>query len=60
VRKKWPNDFRIGCKSLSSLVELIEMGVELNFFESTFEYDEVMINKLLVLHLHQKKIIFLI
>lgn len=43
--------------NLSSLVKLNEMGVdfkkELNFFESTFKHDEVVINKLLVLHLHQ-------
>jgi hypothetical protein len=39
------------------VIELIEMDVdfkkELEIFESTFEHDEVVINKLLVLHLHQ-------
>jgi hypothetical protein len=46
VNKNWPNDLRRGCKSPSSLVELIEINVdfkkELNFFEGTFEKDEVM------------------
>jgi hypothetical protein len=41
INKKWPNDFRIGCKSPFSLVELIETNVylkeELEEFEKTLE-----------------------
>jgi hypothetical protein len=44
--KNWHNDPRIGCKSLSSLVDLIETHVslekELEDFEGAFEKDEVM------------------
>jgi hypothetical protein len=29
VNKNWPNDLRIGCKSPSNLVELIEKDLEL-------------------------------
>jgi hypothetical protein len=46
VNKNWFNDPRIGCKSPSSLVELIETDVllkeELEEFEIVFEMDEVM------------------
>jgi hypothetical protein len=45
VNKNWFNDPRIGCKSLSSLVELIETNVilkeELEEFETNFEKAEV-------------------
>lgn len=44
VRKSWPNDFRIDCKSLSNLVELIEKDLDfeddLEKFEGSFEHDE--------------------
>jgi hypothetical protein len=46
VNRNWFNDPRIGCKSPSSLVELIESDVflqkELEEFEIVFERDEVM------------------
>jgi hypothetical protein len=46
VNKNWPNDLKIGCKSPSSLVKLIETSVNLKEkfkkFEGTFEKDEVM------------------
>jgi hypothetical protein len=45
VNKNWPNDFRISCKSLSSLVDLIETNLnleeEFEKFESAFEEDEI-------------------
>jgi hypothetical protein len=45
MNKDWLNDFRIGCKSPSNLVESIEIDVdleeELGKFEGTFEKDEV-------------------
>jgi hypothetical protein len=41
INKNWPNGFRIGCKSHSSLVKFIEMDgdleKELEEFESYFE-----------------------
>jgi hypothetical protein len=43
VNKNWPNDLKISCKSLSSLVDLIETNVNLKEeFEGAFERDEVM------------------
>jgi hypothetical protein len=43
--KNWHNDPRIGCKSLSSLVDLIETHVylkkELEEFERAFQKDKV-------------------
>jgi hypothetical protein len=45
VKKNWPNDPRIGCKPLFSLVELIETNVklkELEEFEGTFERDVIL------------------
>jgi hypothetical protein len=45
VNKNWPNDFRIGCKFPSNLVEFLEKDVyfkeELEKFEGEFERDEV-------------------
>lgn len=45
MNKDWLNDFRIGCKSPSNSVELIEIDVnleeELEKFEGAFEKDEV-------------------
>jgi hypothetical protein len=45
VSKNWPNDPRIGCKSLSSLVDFIEsdfnLEKEFEEFEGAFERDEV-------------------
>jgi hypothetical protein len=45
VNKNWPNDSKIGSKSLSSLVDFIEndfnLEEELEEFEGTFERDEV-------------------
>ncbi len=46
VNKNWPNDLRISCKSPSSLIDLIEIDVnldeELEELEGAFEKDEVM------------------
>jgi hypothetical protein len=46
VNKNWPNDPKINYKPLSSLVELIEIAVdlekELEEFEGAFERVEVM------------------
>jgi hypothetical protein len=46
VNKNWFNDLRIGCKSPSSLVKLIETDVflekELEEFEILFERGEAM------------------
>ncbi len=46
VNKNWLNDPSVGCKSSSSLVELIKIDVklkeELKKFEGAFENDEVM------------------
>ncbi len=46
VNKNWPNDLKIGCKSLSSLVDLIETNVnleeEFEEFGGAFERDEIM------------------
>jgi hypothetical protein len=36
----------------------IDFKKELNFFKNTFEYDEVVINKLLVLNFHQILLFF--
>jgi hypothetical protein len=40
-KKNWPNDFRVGCKSPSNLVEFLERDVdlkeELENFEGDFE-----------------------
>ncbi len=45
VNKNGPNDFRIGCKSPSNLVEFLEKDVdleeELEEFEGEFQRDEV-------------------
>jgi hypothetical protein len=45
VNKNWPNDHKIGCKSPSSLVDLIETDLnleeEFEKFERAFERDEV-------------------
>jgi hypothetical protein len=45
VNKNWPNDPRIGCKSLSNLVEFLKKDVnleeELEEFEGEFEKDKV-------------------
>jgi hypothetical protein len=41
VNKNWPNDCRVGCKSLSNLVELIKTAFDikekLKEFEGAFE-----------------------
>jgi hypothetical protein len=41
MNKNWPNDAKVGCKSLSNLVELIDFELnledELDKFESSFE-----------------------
>jgi hypothetical protein len=46
VNKNWPNDSKIGCKSPSSLVYLIEtdLSLEQDFekFEKAFERDEIL------------------
>jgi hypothetical protein len=46
VNKNWRNDLRISCKSPYSLIDLIEINVnldeELEEFERAFENDEVM------------------
>jgi len=46
INKKWLNDPRIGFKSLSSLVDFIEIDVnleeELEEFKKAFERDEIM------------------
>jgi len=45
VNKNWPNDYRIGCKSPSNLLELIgidaKLEEELEQFERAFEKDEI-------------------
>jgi hypothetical protein len=45
VNKNWPNDSKIGSKSLYSLVDFIEndfnLEEELEEFEGAFERDEV-------------------
>jgi hypothetical protein len=45
VRKNWPNDLKVGCKSTSNLVEFIEVDQDLEEkleqFEGDFERDEV-------------------
>jgi hypothetical protein len=45
VSKNWLSDFRIGCKSHSSLVKFIDIDgdleKELEEFESSLEWDEV-------------------
>jgi hypothetical protein len=45
VNKNWPIDARVGCKSLSDLIEFIEMDEqleeELQEFEGEFEKDEI-------------------
>jgi hypothetical protein len=38
VNKSWPNDPRIGCKSPSSLVELINIDVDLEKEIEEFEF----------------------
>ncbi len=45
VNKNWPNDLMISCKSHSSLVELIDIDVDLEEFEKfegTFKRNEIM------------------
>jgi hypothetical protein len=41
VNKNWPNDFKVGCKPPSNLVELIQTYLdfekELEKYESSFE-----------------------
>jgi hypothetical protein len=37
INKNWPNDFTIGCKSLSSLVELVESDLNLEGKLEKFE-----------------------
>jgi hypothetical protein len=45
INKNWPNDSRIGCKSLSSSVDFVETNLnleeDLKEFERAFEKDEV-------------------
>ncbi len=45
MRKNWPNDLKVGCKSPSNLVEFIEVDQDLEEkleqFEGDFERDEV-------------------
>ncbi len=45
MSKNWPNDFRIGCKSPSSLANFIESDLnleeKLKEFEGAFERDKV-------------------
>ncbi len=44
-KTNWPNDFRIGCKSRSNLLEFLERDIDLEEefeeFEGEFERDEV-------------------
>jgi hypothetical protein len=46
VNKNWPNDPRIGCKFSFSLVDFVEMDVNLELdlkeFERDFERDKIM------------------
>jgi hypothetical protein len=46
VNKNWPNDHRVSCKSSFSLIDVIEMDVNLEAnlkeFERAFERDEIM------------------
>ncbi len=42
VNKNQSNDLRIGCKSLSNLLEFFERDVDLEEFEAEFERDEVL------------------
>ncbi len=45
VNKNWPNDYRVGCKSPSNLLELsgidANLEEELEQFEGAFEKDEI-------------------
>jgi hypothetical protein len=45
INKNWPNDSRIGCKSLFSSVDFVEINLNLEEdvkeFERGFEKDEV-------------------
>jgi hypothetical protein len=45
VSKNWPNDAKVGCKSLNDLVEFIEMDEqleeELQEFEGEFEQEKI-------------------
>ncbi len=45
MNKNWPNDYKIGCKSPSNLLELIgidaDLEEELEQFEGAFERDEI-------------------
>jgi hypothetical protein len=45
VNINWPNDLRVGCKSLSNLIEFIGIDAKLKkylqYFERVFERDEV-------------------
>ncbi len=55
VSKNWPNDAKIGYKSLSDLVEFIEMDKQLEEefqnFEGEFEQEEIKNIKSKFLHL---------
>ncbi len=46
MNKNWPNDYRVGWKSPSNLLELISVNQnleeELEQFERTFEKNEIM------------------
>jgi hypothetical protein len=41
VNKNWPNDCRVGCKSLPNLLELIGIDVNLKEELEQFERDEI-------------------
>jgi hypothetical protein len=45
VNKNWPNDYKVGCKSPSNLLELSGIDAyleeELEQFEGAFEKDEI-------------------
>ncbi len=49
MSKKWPSDPRVGYKSPSNLVELIQINLdfedELEKFEGSFEHDEIIVIK---------------
>ncbi len=44
MSKNWPNDVRVGCKALFSLLKLIDYEIDLkevDEFESSFEQEEL-------------------